>query len=610
MTDVPNKFRICLAASVFMILLAFFGIPETSHAQTTADAQNLTGVWSAEHEFASGDKFSLTVSKVAGEWQARFGSSPPDNSNSIQVRSNDGELSFESDTGSFRGRFNELSKNLSGHWVQPATRNLNYPLATPVQFSKVGNSWVSQVCPMRDRIRMYLVISKRKGKPVEAFVRNPERNLGMRLGYMTVKQNGKQILFHQERGDRIIEGHVVNKNGHLKIKLVLPFWDMPLEFATAKKSNDSGFFPSTAKSLYQYQVPQQIEDGWVNADASTEGFDNDNLEDLVRHIRATKLDSLAAPYIHSVLISRNGKLVLEEYFYGNSADHCHDTRSAGKSVASMLVGAAMDHVEGLDEHTTLSSIFGDRFMSSGISNDQSRQQSRKEWRGQVTIGHALAMQSGLEIDDDDNESVGSEGRMQDDASIKDWVGYALKIPMARKPGTQSIYGSNNLNLAAAAVAESTKTWLPELFETHLAKPLQIRNYHFNLDPNGNGYMGGGIRLTARDQLKLGQVMLDRGKWHGKQVLSEDWVRKSLSPQGTIHERNDYCYGWWRKTLKFGKRTVEVFHASGNGGQLIVCIPEFNVVVQMSGGNYSDFPTWYRNLTELIPNRILSAIKDS
>ena len=61
-------------------------------------------------------------------------------------------------------------------------------------------------------------------------------------------------------------------------------------------------------------------------------------------------------------------------------------------------------------------------------------------------------------------------------------------------------------------------------------------------------------------------------------------------------------------LSVGSREVKVFHASGNGGQLIVCIPEYEMVIQISGGNYSNFDVWYRSLTELIPQKILPAVK--
>lgn len=77
-------------------------------------------------------------------------------------------------------------------------------------------------------------------------------------------------------------------------------------------------------------------------------------------------------------------------------------------------------------------------------------------------------------------------------------------------------------------------------------------------------------------------------------LDRRCVKKSIQPLGSIHDPSDYGYGWWRKTLQMDERTVEVFYAGGKGGQFIVCIPEFEMVIQKSGGNYGNFPVWYRN----------------
>jgi CubicO group peptidase (beta-lactamase class C family) len=152
--------------------------------------------------------------------------------------------------------------------------------------------------------------------------------------------------------------------------------------------------------------------------------------------------------------------------------------------------------------------------------------------------------------------------------------------------------------------------LPQFFDEKVAKPLQIKTYHWNLMPNGEGYVGGGLYLRPRDQLKLGQLYLNGGTWNGKRVVSKEWVEKSISTEsrfepvfGADHE---YGYGWHIHHLKSGDRTYRVYAAEGNGGQLVIVIPDLDMVVGFTGGAFGEFPKWIKWEIELVPQFIISA----
>jgi len=149
---------------------------------------------------------------------------------------------------------------------------------------------------------------------------------------------------------------------------------------------------------------------------------------------------------------------------------------------------------------------------------------------------------------------------------------------------------------------------PEFFRTRLAEPLGIERYHMNLDSLGRGYAAGGLRLRPRDFLKFGQTMLDGGRWNGQQVLVESWVANSLTPRARVNGQ-DYGYAWWRTAHEVGGRTFESWSATGNGGQLLINVPEFELVVAFNGGNYGDFRTWIRWRDELLPGFILEAVEN-
>jgi CubicO group peptidase (beta-lactamase class C family) len=106
-------------------------------------------------------------------------------------------------------------------------------------------------------------------------------------------------------------------------------------------------------------------------------------------------------------------------------------------------------------------------------------------------------------------------------------------------------------------------------------------------------------------MKLGQLMLDDGVWNGTRILPRGWAQEAGSPQVKIGDR-DYGYLWWISTYPYKNRTVQAFFAGGNGGQIVMGIPELDLVIAFFGGNYSHAMTRYAQNT-LIPKRILPLV---
>jgi CubicO group peptidase (beta-lactamase class C family) len=157
------------------------------------------------------------------------------------------------------------------------------------------------------------------------------------------------------------------------------------------------------------------------------------------------------------------------------------------------------------------------------------------------------------------------------------------------------------------VQNVTRTWLPDFLYEQFALPLDIRQYHVNLGPLDNAYMGGGILMRPRDFMKLGQLFLAGGRWRGRQVIGREWADRATRPHAGIHAKNDYGYAWWIKEYRVGGKTYRAFRAAGNGGQDLTVIPELDLVVMFAGGNYGQGPVWWRWSDELVPQFILPAV---
>jgi CubicO group peptidase (beta-lactamase class C family) len=323
--------------------------------------------------------------------------------------------------------------------------------------------------------------------------------------------------------------------------------------------------------------------------------------------------SRAPALVHSMLIARHGKLVLEEYFFGFDRETPHDVRSAGKTFASVMLGAAMLRGVPISPESRIYQVFAQR---GPFANPDPR-------KAHITLAHLMTHTSGLACNDNDESSPGNEDTMQAQTAQPDWWKFTLDLPMAHEPGTRYAYCSANMNLVGGALTVATQTWLPELFERAVARPLGFGRYHWVLARNEDGYLGGGAWIRPRDLLKVGQAYLDGGVWRGKRIVSAEWVKQStlprmhispattgLSPEefGNSYGEADDGYAWHLGTLKVGERAYRTYAASGNGGQFLVVAPELDMVIVFTGGNYRQGGIWSRWPSELIGTEILPSIK--
>ena len=111
-------------------------------------------------------------------------------------------------------------------------------------------------------------------------------------------------------------------------------------------------------------------------------------------------------------------------------------------------------------------------------------------------------------------------------------------------------------------------------------------YYLQLQPTGEPYMGGGIYWLPRDFMKLGQLYLDGGLWNGKRVLAAEFASRATEPLFELGERH-YGYLWWVVDYPYKGGSVKAFFAGGNGGQVVIGIPELDLLVTFFAGNYND-----------------------
>ncbi|WP_342375960.1 beta-lactamase family protein [Myxococcus stipitatus] len=578
--------------TAWLILWASLG---DAHAATPPPEEQLVGVWGSERVLGPEVRGELTLVRGQDTWRARIAGYE------LQARVDGKKVSIllPGGQGELRGTLAKDGQRITGHWIQPRVLMSGMTFATPVVLRALRPGvWRGDVSPLEDRFSLYLVVEKQADGSVAAFIRNPERNFGNRVLFRVDLQGATVRLTPTSGRARPLEGTFDAAARRLALRY--PPFDLTFDFTRRERTQAVGLYPrSPASGPYEYQAPIAEDDGWSTASLTDVGMDVQPLRKLVQGILDQTPGSQPAPAIQGLLMARHGKLVLEEYFHGFDKERPHDLRSAAKTYASVLVGIALDQGAPFTVDTPVVSLFPE--YAGRISNLDANK------RG-LTVAHLMTMSTGLACDDDDPESPGNEDRLED--SVPDWYKYTLDLPMVREPGKQAVYCSANINLLGGVLRNTTHSWLPEFFEKHLATPLQLRKYHLDLMPSGELYLGGGIYMRPRDALKLGQLYLSGGTWNGRRVVSQRWVERSTALHATMNAKQTYGYTWWRHELRVGDRVYSQYEASGNGGQLIMVVPELDLVVMFTAGNYNHVALWRKFREELLPQYILSAVKPS
>ena len=202
-----------------------------------------------------------------------------------------------------------------------------------------------------------------------------------------------------------------------------------------------------------------------------------------------------------------------------------------------------------------------------------------------------------------------------------WWKFILDQKQRYEPGTHYAYASGCINLTGAMLTYATHTSVPELWDRLVARPLQWQNWHWNVMPTGEGYLGGGTFVRTRDILKIGQLWLNGGTWNGKRIVSADWVKWSTSPHMRVSPEttgvsgdafaNNYIEGydawaWHPAPLTVGGRTYQGYLGNGNGGQMLIVIPEADLAVAFTAGNYRQ-GLWWRLKDDIVRDMILPSI---
>lgn len=316
--------------------------------------------------------------------------------------------------------------------------------------------------------------------------------------------------------------------------------------------------------------PQQsdnVVNGWKLSQAS---YNKAHINSLRNEIKKNTYKQ-----INSVIVVKNGELLIEEYFNGGARDQTHDPRSVGKTFASAILGIAIE--EGYIK--SINQQLKDFYNLQEYKNFSTEKQN-------VTLRNLVTMSSGFEGNDNDPSSLGNEENMYPQGN---WVTWTLDLPMTmdRKPGEKSVYFTAGVVVLGDILHKSVPKGLEVYADKKLFKPLGISNYQWQHTPQNVANTAGGIRLTPLDFAKFGQLYLHKGQWNGRQIIPIKWVDATLTRHyETSFDNNGYGYLMWNKKYKVGDKHFDTFYCGGNGGNKVFVFKDLDAVVVITASAYN------------------------
>lgn len=370
-----------------------------------------------------------------------------------------------------------------------------------------------------------------------------------------INTNGKNIIIKQSNGLEL-EFQLSEDNNVLTSTIELPETTIELSFNKVERNSIKGLLPY--EGSYNYQTPKLIDDGWKVSSLGKENIDSVLIYKAVKNLIAKE-----AGIISSLVIVKNKNLVLEEYFYGHDYKTLHPLSSVTKSISSLAVGLAIDK-----DYIYLNDKIYTYFPEVKSLNQN------------ISVQHVLEMKAGF-IDEQE------QWRESDNV-----LSAVLSRPTSYEPGEKFHYDNGTSEIIPGLIKEKTEVHLDTYMEENIFNPLQIKNYDWEMyKSNGYPSASGSLRLTPRDMAKIGQLMLNKGVWNNKQIISESWIENSIKKHSFVSEIKNrkawYGFQWWICESQIEDKKVEYYFASGFGSKFLFIIPSLDMVVIFTGGNFND-----------------------
>lgn len=494
-----------------------------------------------------------------------------------QLNNVSNNLSFRTDEGL---RFDATYGNNSPILYGVLTNDL---WSQSLTFSKSNNKWISDIQKpeiIDTDYKVYLEFYEDTLGILQAKIQSNKENRELHFKINSLRLDDNNIEFDITNNRFGVSAEYDAEKNNLLLAYGNTGGKRRVNMTKLTPSDLMGYKP-LQKLEYTYRIPKPLDSVMNTASLKEVGIDSSMLGFM------PKMNSGKYDHIHSIIITKNSKLVFEEYFHGYDREYLHDIRSAFKSICSILLGKAMMQSKSIHLDDPILNYYPEYDISDKEKKD-------------ITIHHALTMSTGVKLEDEDEMQWNNN----------DWVGYKLNLPMEYEPGSKYEYSSGGMNLLTGVMQKVTEKNLPLFIYEDFLLPLDIRKFQMRTSPKGRAYLPGDFYLRPIDFNKFGLLVLNDGKWNNQQIIASDWINISTQPhiKGSWPKDSDYGYLWRLLERNVGGKKMKTIEAWGNGGQFLIIIPEAEMTITFTGGNYNLFPEMEEKPFEILEKYILPAVE--
>ncbi len=299
--------------------------------------------------------------------------------------------------------------------------------------------------------------------------------------------------------------------------------------------------------------------------------------------------------LHSFMVVRHGHVIAEGWWYPYAPEIPHELYSLSKNFASTAIGFAVQE-KILTVEDKVISFFPDSLP--GVLNDHLRA---------MTVRDLLIMASGHSSD-----TLWPMLRHPE----RNWPATFFATPLEYPPGTRFVYDSGCTYMLSAILQRLTGMTMSDYLQPRLFQPLGITEVTWDCDPRGVNVGAAGLWLKTEDLAKFGEFYLRKGKWNGRQLLSEEWIEEATSFKirndetgtPTKKEEDDIKQGYGYQFWMSRPVAKGAYRAEGAFCQYSIVMPHADAVVAITAEGISTKRVmdlvWYTLMPALEPDKLL------
>ena len=335
--------------------------------------------------------------------------------------------------------------------------------------------------------------------------------------------------------------------------------------------------------------PEDRNDGIPVGELGTDGGDRDLVLKFAGEL-ANASDDPKTGKTDSLLISYKGKLVLESYFRRGRINYPHYQMSITKSYTAMALGRAIQlgHLTMDDLDKPVVTFLKELKPSVLVKGADS-----------ITLHQTMHMTSGIRLDKEKAELLRREPeRLRGQGQIQTYLEYSDPIPPApREFKYQASDPAITMQVVEAVVPGSAEDFIRD----ELWGRMGVRDYHWQADTSGLPKSAAGSSFRSRDMLKMGMLVLDKGKWQGEQLIPAAFVERATSPIRHTHGNSSYGYFWWVQDIEVDGKIYHCKQGRGAGGQFIFIFPKLELITVVTAHNKG-----MGDMLHTLPQRLIPA----